>query len=189
MWLVSTALICADLTDVCPENALCLDDPQLGMICECSAGYQGNASVECLSKWWQLCGFGNTSLLSFYYLIDKILFEILLSCRHNLKYLKWWLFDNHYKLLTNPSLDINECLDPDTCHINTNCMDTEGSFTCECRNGFEVNGQECEGKGFTCSMFSLFNFIRQQMELSQRDTSVLAVIYTPSICRIEYHLS
>ena len=44
------------------------------------------------------------------------------------------------------SADINECeLDIHTCDSNANCTDTEGSFNCTCREGFEGNGFNCTG--------------------------------------------
>ena len=42
--------------------------------------------------------------------------------------------------------DINECeLERDPCHFNASCTDTEGSFNCTCREGFEGNGFNCTG--------------------------------------------
>jgi len=43
--------------------------------------------------------------------------------------------------------DINECdLETHTCHSNANCTDTDGSFNCTCREGFEGDGFNCTGK-------------------------------------------
>ena len=42
--------------------------------------------------------------------------------------------------------DIDECTEDEPCdHI---CTDTVGSFTCSCRDGFELdeNGRDCNGK-------------------------------------------
>ena len=42
------------------------------------------------------------------------------------------------------SLDIDECLTTDPCdHPNRICKNFEGSFSCECRTGYD--GQMCEG--------------------------------------------
>ena len=42
--------------------------------------------------------------------------------------------------------DINECeLEIHTCSPNANCTDTDGSFNCTCREGFEGNGFICTG--------------------------------------------
>ena len=44
------------------------------------------------------------------------------------------------------STDINECeLDIHTCSSNANCTDTDGSFNCTCREGFEGDGFNCTG--------------------------------------------
>ena len=41
-------------------------------------------------------------------------------------------------------LDIDECLlETDNCHDNANCTNTEGSFECECLDGYEGNGVNC----------------------------------------------
>ncbi len=43
--------------------------------------------------------------------------------------------------------DIDECVvGTDGCHNNANCMNTMGSFTCECMLGYTGNGkQTCQG--------------------------------------------
>ena len=44
-------------------------------------------------------------------------------------------------------LDKDECADKShTCHReHANCTNSEGSFTCQCHDGFEGDGEECEG--------------------------------------------
>ena len=50
---------------------------------------------------------------------------------------------SHYFLL-----DINECsnVDDNNCHENAICTNTNGSFTCQCQNGYTGNGTTCNGK-------------------------------------------
>ena len=48
-----------------------------------------------------------------------------------------------YDILTK--LDINEC-DKDNGGCSHNCTNTEGSFECLCRNGYELNSDD----GRTC---------------------------------------
>ena len=43
-------------------------------------------------------------------------------------------------------LDIHECnTDMDNCHDNATCVNTIGSHTCNCKEGFTGNGTYCEG--------------------------------------------
>ena len=45
-------------------------------------------------------------------------------------------------------LDINECsnADDNNCHESALCTNTNGSFTCQCQNGYIGNGTTCNGK-------------------------------------------
>ena len=40
--------------------------------------------------------------------------------------------------------DINECLTK-PCHVNANCSNSEGSYTCQCHLGFAGDGKTCAG--------------------------------------------
>ena len=43
-------------------------------------------------------------------------------------------------------IDVNECeLETYPCSPNANCTDTDGSFNCTCREGFEGDGFNCTG--------------------------------------------
>lgn len=47
------------------------------------------------------------------------------------------------------SLDVNECnsTSTNTCDsLTQECENTEGSFLCNCKNGYRKVGQACEGK-------------------------------------------
>ena len=47
----------------------------------------------------------------------------------------------------NSSLDINECNDPRKNLCKHSCVNTEGSFHCVCRDGYELAGKfDCESK-------------------------------------------
>lgn len=43
--------------------------------------------------------------------------------------------------------DINECReDQSVCHPQSICTNIIGSYSCQCRDGFEGNGVTCEGQ-------------------------------------------
>ena len=42
--------------------------------------------------------------------------------------------------------DIDECKGNHSCHVNANCTNTNGSYLCECKPGFNGNGQSCTGE-------------------------------------------
>ena len=43
--------------------------------------------------------------------------------------------------------DIDECTTgTDNCDMNARCIDTPGSFTCACNQGYSGNGVNCVGK-------------------------------------------
>ncbi|KAJ8036655.1 Adhesion G protein-coupled receptor E2 [Holothuria leucospilota] len=43
------------------------------------------------------------------------------------------------------SPDLDECLSPllNSCHQLANCINTIGSYRCECKIGYQGNGQKC----------------------------------------------
>ena len=46
-----------------------------------------------------------------------------------------------------PYVDIDECTNgPNDCDVNFECVNTPGSFTCECPTGYEINEGNCEGE-------------------------------------------
>ena len=42
-------------------------------------------------------------------------------------------------------IDVNECSSTDSCHHNANCINTAGSFTCSCVDGYSGDGTQCTG--------------------------------------------
>lgn len=42
-------------------------------------------------------------------------------------------------------LDINECGSGSSCHANAFCTNTEGSYNCQCVDGYRGNGMVCKG--------------------------------------------
>ena len=46
----------------------------------------------------------------------------------------------------SPTTDIDECAqDQDDCHPNAACVNTVGSYTCQCNTGFQGDGRGCTG--------------------------------------------
>ena len=43
-------------------------------------------------------------------------------------------------------LDINECLQNSSCHLNATCNNTDGSYVCICDSGYNGDGFTCNGK-------------------------------------------
>ena len=43
--------------------------------------------------------------------------------------------------------DIDECEQSDPCNTvaNSKCKNTYGSYNCQCKDGFVMNGRNCEG--------------------------------------------
>ena len=51
-------------------------------------------------------------------------------------------------------IDIEECkAGTDGCHDNATCTDGNGSYTCECNDGFTGDGFSCEGKSLDSFAF------------------------------------
>ena len=47
-------------------------------------------------------------------------------------------------------LDIDECIGgTHSCDANAECINTEGSYNCTCKPGYQGNGRNCEGKLYT----------------------------------------
>ena len=43
------------------------------------------------------------------------------------------------------STDVDECVDDSLCDVNAVCHNTEGSYTCQCGEGYFGSGTQCEG--------------------------------------------
>lgn len=44
-------------------------------------------------------------------------------------------------------LDVDECINStlNSCHENSQCFNTIGSYNCKCNNGYRGTGTECAG--------------------------------------------
>ena len=55
-------------------------------------------------------------------------------------------------------IDINECSGKSHgCHIDADCINTPGNYTCQCKSGFGGSGTQCKGTD------SLFNYVFRQI--------------------------
>ena len=60
-------------------------------------------------------------------------------------YIQWYMFFFKYGLLTKFYADVNECLS-NPCSVDAECQNTDGCFTCTCKDGFNGTGIICNGK-------------------------------------------
>ena len=78
-----------------------------------------------------------------------------------LLYIHTYILDKHVgrphlctsvtQLLVVLSTDIDECNGTNPCAPNGNCFNTNGSYTCNCSSGYELDtgGQSCSGKSIS----------------------------------------
>ena len=57
----------------------------------------------------------------------------------------WFCFFGFMETTEGTCDDVDECsLGTDTCHKNADCANTSGGYSCECIDGYQGNGLECE---------------------------------------------
>ena len=57
-------------------------------------------------------------------------------------------------------LDNNQCMqDPSVCDANADCVDTDGTATCTCKNGYTGDGQTCNGN--YSHLYSTANYFKK----------------------------
>ena len=56
-------------------------------------------------------------------------------------------------------VDINECEGENECSDNAECINTEGSYDCECKEGFTGDGKTCGGECIHIPYFPYFPHI------------------------------
>lgn len=49
-----------------------------------------------------------------------------------------------------PFTDVDECAGANLCDVRAVCSNTEGSYTCQCEEGYSGNGTHCEGTYMLC---------------------------------------
>ncbi len=60
-------------------------------------------------------------------------------------------------IYNNCNKDTNECTNQ-VCSTYAQCLNTPGSYTCECGTGFKGDGITCNGNSFSNFRFLLFLF-------------------------------
>ena len=67
------------------------------------------------------------------------------------------------------SLDLNECdLDTHVCHDNATCTNTDGSYICECIDGYIGDGFNCSGtvtNESSCLVVNFFFLVKEKNSL------------------------
>lgn len=109
---------CMEAIPVCDENANCTDT-EGSFQCTCNDGYTGNGT-HCEGK-------------IFYITIESI-------C--HIQKNKLLIFTLSITILA----DIDECFYNFPCDDNANCTNTDGSFLCECNNGYSGSGHVCSSE-------------------------------------------
>ena len=55
-----------------------------------------------------------------------------------------YVWENQFIIFFLFILDINECHNNSSgCHENAICINTDGSYTCQCKDGYVGNGARC----------------------------------------------
>lgn len=61
----------------------------------------------------------------------------------------WWV--KQFSKLSHLLLDIDECQSgTHNCDVNAECTNSQGSYTCTCKEGYRANGDTCEGENDFC---------------------------------------
>ena len=83
----------------------------------------------------------------------------------------WWLRLRLGNLISSIYfiLDIDECQrGSNDCDNNASCTNTQGGFTCACKDGYSGNGKSCTGMDYDFVRFALllqnhFKLVKDQM--------------------------
>ncbi len=133
---------CSLGTYSCHSNADCINTVG-SYSCQCRSGYAGtgkSCAGICI-----LCKYKFYILFQIYLGLKNI---VQLRKRKSDKFI-WRCNITTIKLIFFILIDINECsLGTYSCHSNADCINTVGSYSCQCRSGYVGNGKSCAGMYF-----------------------------------------
>ena len=82
-------------------------------------------------------------------MLDKSYFLIRHKSWFHVKFCRPCVYSNVTIAFFSPLLDINECsTNAHNCDANAFCSNSEGSYNCTCRPGYNGNGTSCTGKSY-----------------------------------------
>ena len=123
---------CSSDPSPCDENADCTNSDG-SYSCTCKQGFAGNGTV---------CNGMRELSVSLHFFPAKICFYVTIQ----------WNYPETYELIIslNISSDVDECsAESSPCDENADCANSDGFYSCTCKQGFTGNGTVCEGnKGF-----------------------------------------
>ena len=142
----------------CDVHATCTDT-EGSYTCSCNDGFLGTAGGRarigtCQGKRCTLCNL----------YLQKHLLRII-----RIILLQWYFHDKtiiiimFFFIFSPKNWDIDECLyETDDCDLDerATCNNTEGAFTCACRDGFMGDGKSCTGKTKSYASQNLFTLRR-----------------------------
>ena len=89
--------------------------------------------------------FNVTGVFGVYYIYTMYIYMYILYMCMYILYICMYILSN-----SHTSSDVDECsLNRHRCHSDGECTNTEGSYTCSCKNGFSGDGFYCQQK-LTC---------------------------------------
>ena len=132
----------------CHVNAQCTNTDG-SYTCGCLDGYAGDGKI-CTGG--RLCAvFSEWPFVTLLFFVTfAFLFVILMFTSTASSYRRLSFNFKMVKQLCNLSSlglpDVDECVSEKACHVNAECTNTDGSYTCGCVDGYAGDGKNCTGK-------------------------------------------
>ena len=129
---------CKVLMEKCAKNAECLNS-EGSYSCQCKLGFIGDGYSYCTGNELFLSKFPATRYCGEW--VRATVTTVANFCISNFSCTKWSTPADALSLLSLIT-DINECLNV-TCGENAECLNTEGTYSCQCKSGFTGDGYNC----------------------------------------------